>query len=165
MPIDRTNYALQWYKYGLENNKDFISRFMMRWVAFNWMYCQCGNKSERQNIKSFCWKRENQEKLELYDPFETDAIEIFKKQAVWSKGGQASDDDPEELWKSIRDGRGNSTKRAIDLLLIIYQVRCNLFHGSKSPDDDRDMALVEASAEIMGEYLKRLLSDYYYFYR
>lgn len=163
MPIDRTINALKWYQYGIEHDKDFISKFMMHWIAFNWMYSDCGNDSERQNIKSFCWRKDNRKKLELYDPFETDAIEVFKEGPVLNVGGEESNDDPDELWKSIANGRNNSTQRAIDLLLTIYQVRCNLFHGSKSPNDDRDLKLVEASAEIMHEYLKRLLSDNYYF--
>lgn len=165
MLIDRTNHALRWYKYGLEHDEDFISKFMMHWIAFNWLYSTCGNKSERQNIKDYCKRADTKRKLALYDPFETDEIEVFKQGPVLRMGGPESGDDPEDLWESICHGRNNSTQRATDLLLTIYQVRCNLFHGSKSPDDSRDLALVEASAEIMYEYLKRLLSDNYYFNR
>jgi hypothetical protein len=32
---------------------------------------------------------------------------------------------------------------------ILYQVRCNLFHGSKDPDNSRDRMLVRASLGIL----------------
>jgi len=76
---------------------------------------------------------------------------------VFLVGGIQSADDPAKLFKSVRDGRGNTVERATDLLLSVYQARCNLFHGG-SPDDERDLRLVESSAEIMNGYLRALLS-------
>lgn len=41
------------------------------------------------------------------------------------------------------------------LLRTIYQVRCNLFHGSKSPDDQRDQELVETCNTILRQFITR----------
>ena len=159
MRLERKEYALKWYNYGLANNVDYISRFMMHWIAFNWMYSDSSGRSERERIKNFC--KRNRRQLSLYDPFDTDEIQVFKKEPVYNVGGADSNDDPEELFKVIRDGRGNTVERATCLLLSVYQVRCNLFHGGKSPDDKRDLKLVESSAEIMNGYLEKLLSGFY----
>lgn len=54
---------------------------------------------------------------------------------------------------------GDPEERMVSLILTIYQVRCNLFHGSKTPSgprETRDSELIESSAEIMEEYLLRL---------
>lgn len=158
MQLERKEYALKWYEYGLDNNLDYISRFMMHWIAFNWMYCESSGGSERKCIKVFCQR--NKEKLLLYDPFDTDEVQVFKEGPVYRTGGAPSNDDPEELHKDIRDGRGNTLERATSLLLSVYQVRCNLFHGGKSPDNRRDLKLVESSAEIMNGYLRVLLSGF-----
>ena len=96
----------------------------------------------------------------LYDPFDTDEVQVFKEGPVYRVRGAQSNDDPEELYKDIREGRGNTPERATSLLLSVYQVRCNLFHGGKSPDNKRDLKLVESSAEIMNGYLRVLLSGF-----
>jgi hypothetical protein len=36
-----------------------------------------------------------------------------------------------------------------ELFAVIYQIRCNLEHGQKSPTDDRDVRLCECSAPIV----------------
>lgn len=45
------------------------------------------------------------------------------------------------------------------LLITIYQVRCNLFHGSKSLHNPRDLELVRSSSIILEGYLKAYLID------
>jgi hypothetical protein len=122
------------------------------------MYCESSGSSERERIKAFC--KQNSQKPLLYDPFDTDEVQVFKEGPVYRVRGAQSNDDPEELCKVIRESRGNTPERATSLLLSVYQVRCNLFHGGKSPDNRRDLKLVESSAEIMGGYLRVLLSGF-----
>ena len=45
------------------------------------------------------------------------------------------------------------------LLMTLYQVRCNLFHGSKSLRVERDRELVRASANILEKYMEALVTD------
>lgn len=44
------------------------------------------------------------------------------------------------------------------LIMTIYQVRCNLFHGSKKPLEDRDQKLVYESSVIMEKVLRVIFS-------
>ncbi len=147
--IHDKNNALDWYKFGLERNDDFFSRFIMHWIAFNWLYAECDEESERSNIRAFC--RYNAEKLRRFDAFSTDAINIFLEGPVIdAKTGQH----PYHEKQYQRLKKDNSIT---DLFLTMYQVRCNLFHGSKSIHSERDISLVRASAEILEGYLKALL--------
>lgn len=40
-----------------------------------------------------------------------------------------------------------------DLLRTIYQVRCNLFHGEKSPENGRDLDLVVAADQVLASFI------------
>ena len=44
-------------------------------------------------------------------------------------------------------------KRTEALFLLIYQIRCNLFHGKKSPEEKRDFDLVVEAAYLMENYM------------
>jgi hypothetical protein len=43
----------------------------------------------------------------------------------------------------------DSTTRLEELFMVIYQVRCNLEHGQKSPSRERDLLLCECAAPIV----------------
>ena len=45
-------------------------------------------------------------------------------------------------------------KRIEALFMMIYTVRCNLFHGSKEASNPRDVRLVQRSGEILEIYLE-----------
>ena len=66
-------------------------------------------------------------------------------------------------------GNGRDTRRSMEaftssvdpvvklneLFMIIYQIRCNLEHGDKSPTEDRDLALCRASAPFVAAVIAR----------
>lgn len=146
-------YALEWYNYGLEKGDDKIVKFMMHWIAFNWLYSECRQESDDKNIEEFC--KRNFDKLSRYDAFGTGAFLVFADGPV-----------RDEAHGYSREGRyrrmmnGTDLEGVTNLLLTIYQVRCNLFHGSKSLYIERDIELVHSSATIMEGYLKALLIDH-----
>lgn len=149
---DERNIALEWYEYGLANNDDFFIKFMMHWLAFNWLYSQCGKLSERHNILAFC--RKNMGVLSTFDAFNTDEIKIFEQEPVRNeKTAQVG------FYQEKRfDGVNN--KDIESLIMTLYQVRYNLFHGSKSLRIERDIDLVRASSVILEGYLSALLKKY-----
>ena len=60
-----------------------------------------------------------------------------------------------QRYEKLKNAQG--VERLESLFLTIYQVRCNLFHGSKSLHIDRDIQLVRAASIILENYLKALL--------
>ena len=46
-----------------------------------------------------------------------------------------------------------------DVLDAIYQIRCNLFHGRKSPSSLRDARLVQSACRIIVHLVNSLLAD------
>ena len=174
------NYAIEWYGYGLDENNEFVIKFMMHWIAFNWLYNGCGKGPERDRIIGFCLETENYERLSRYNPFDTTEFEVFSEKAVRRvermQDTQSADSKDQEQdakpARRARRGRPNNDDlvyrnlleatgkiRVTNLLLAIYRVRCNLFHGSKSLQDERDLQLVYSSAVIMEGYMKASLRD------
>ena len=146
------NYALDWYRYGLEKGDDFFVKFMMHWIAFNWLYSEYYDRDESQKIEIFC--EANYYKLSRYNPFDTDAFQIFLEKPIHDiiRGREYT-----IIYESLK--KDNGLKRVKSLFCTMYHIRCNLFHGSKSFMLERDRRLVSASAEILEVYLKALLTE------
>lgn len=145
-------YALEWYGYGLKKGNDWVIKFMMHWIAFNWLYGQCEQGDEVANIREFCRKKVDD--LARYDAFKDEAFREFKKRPITGmKNGKEITYDG--IYRNL--SRGSDLNRITNLLLSIYQVRCNLFHGSKSLRIEHDRELVHSSAIILEGYLKELL--------
>lgn len=144
--ICNRNIAKEWYQRGLKYQDDDFTRFMMYWIAFNWLYGESGKESERAKIRQFY--RDHREKFYNYDPFLDPDIDVFMEGPIYS---DKSDKDTTDDFTGIKNGK------AVHLLLSIYQVRCNLFHGSKQLRVERDQKLVKASANILERYLEYLV--------
>lgn len=170
--------ALAWYEYALRTGDDSVAKFMMNWIAFNFMYGEYRKKddrgvwnTERERISLLCHSRFRD--LNRYNPFVEDreAIETLIELPVlkgrrfpeWRGGPRLPYDSarkphemtPAELWGVASLGDG--PRRVECLLLTLYQVRCNLFHGSKDPTYIRDLELVESAGIVLEGYIKALL--------
>lgn len=154
--MSEKNYALEWYKYGLEKNDDAIVKFMMHWIAFNWLYSAYRHSSrtlESEAIKTFC--EERYDELSKFDAFKSPAIAIFLEKPVHDVfKGRVTADGTERYYSLVYD---SGLEKLTSLILTIYHVRCNLFHGSKSLVIDRDVDLVRASSIILEGYLRAAL--------
>ena len=156
--MQMNNYALEWYNYGLQRGDDAIVKFMMHWIAFNWLYGEYKygrEMNETQAIREFC--RYHYKKLSRYNAFKTKEINIFMEGPVMSiASGMMTDEGTRDYKKVVR---GEGLERITALLLTIYRVRCNLFHGSKSLMIQRDRDLVHAASVLLEGYLKAVLAE------
>lgn len=150
------DYALEWYRYGLEKNDDAIVKFMMHWIAFNWLYSEYRLNSrthESDAIKAYC--ENNYDRLSQFDAFASPAIDIFLDRPVRDILNGRVTAEGTDRYRSLIYGSG--LERVTSLILTIYHVRCNLFHGSKSLKINRDVELVRASSIIIEGYLRVVL--------
>ena len=130
------NYALEWYTYGLQNKDDAILKFMTHWIAFNWLYSECRRSSmtpEAEAIKKYC--EDNYRDLSRFKAFNSPAIAVFQECAVKDIFKGRVTDDGERRYRSLIYDSG--LEQLTSLILTIYHVRCNLFHGSKSLKNPR----------------------------
>lgn len=146
------NTPLEWYYFGLKHKSDNIIKFMTHWFAFNWLYDEMSGRTERDRIIKFCEEKMNI--LAKYDAFSDEAISVFLEYPVKSE--------KHHMYKYANE-RFNAVKnKSISALFeTMYMVRCNLFHGSKSMRNSRDVKLVESSAVILEGYLNVYLKYLY----
>ncbi len=157
-----------WYNYGIENSNPFFVKFMALWIAFNQIYRQFPGEvedkkgkhhDERQQIKE-CLKHDRENKLltkELFDKiFYSPFIEVFmhKSVKVFDRQKRDFNDDKFKNHDTVRDKNEEWGNRIEALFMMIYTVRCNLFHGSKKTSEPRDVKLVQYSGEILEMYLE-----------
>lgn len=136
-----------------ERALDDGDRFISLWIAFNgWMKGEFGERgSDRALINEV---KKNQTFKDTFIKVKNDSVEFHQnldELSNYSVLDMRYMDDPSKYKKY--DGSFQS------LFEVIYQVRCNLFHGRKDVDDDRkDFELVSLSYNILlplfKEYLK-----------
>ena len=140
--------AEEWYRYykSLDQEASIYLRFMVAWMAFNYLYNEVDKNTEAKQIECFVCK--HKDILMGFDAFNSPWIEPFKTQI---RSRRLNESQTKQNAKKVQEG---SIRH---LLLSIYTVRCNLFHGNKSPNEDRDCELVEAAWHILDGYLNTLL--------
>ncbi len=135
--------AKEWLYRGKKEN-DTLYRFICFHIAFNSLYDQETKKYEYHRVSSFIKKYIKRNPL--YDP------SFLKKSEEWSTDV-----------KNVRDSNvksyiRNESNPKIKLFMSIYQIRCNLFHGSKSMYYKRNVGLIQDSANILEDLLTRIIT-------
>ncbi|MBP5575753.1 MAG: hypothetical protein J6X67_03200 [Treponema sp.] len=152
-------FLIEWISRGeiSSSNEEYsqITTFFCYFVAFNYLFNtfsynvyrdkDCGEKGQIKRFIEFCSGDGKRfiTKLEAFNPFPllSPDAEIFTyvKNMRYCKNSNKQDFNP--------------SKNVIDLFLNIYQVRCNLFHGSKAMETSRDKNLVKESNIVLKNLL------------
>lgn len=149
--IDKELNPREWYLRGKaaessDPETGFIIKFIFHWIAFNMMYEMYGgvDNSTRYKIKEMY--RMNSSAFDRYDAFSDPAIAIFMEKPVYGAGEQSKDD-----FEKVKHNN------ALALLYTIYRVRNNLFLGSKTMRDPRNIELVRCASIILEKYMHNLI--------
>jgi len=139
-----------------ERKRVFIDdgdRFISLWVAFNgWMRGRFPtDRDDRSQIRSI---KTMQDFKEVFDKFKTEDAD-FKKCLEELRTLSVVDmrfrNNREDIY--IYDGT------FVSLIEVIYQIRCNLFHGRKNIDEDKkDIELVSLAYRILLPLFKSYLA-------
>jgi len=121
-------------------------RFMTAWIALNALYASrhLTVKSERRQVHAFAREPDavmrHRSLLQANEEYRQ-SVACIKAPGVFNYRKQ----------KRLQIG---DDLNLVDVLNCTYQVRCNLFHGDKFPDDESDKRLVEAAFKITSEIVK-----------
>lgn len=152
-----------------------FSSFVNLWMGFNgWMECVTDASTDAEMITALANHlrlTETYSELMRNEPDFREKVEIFATmwpvlnvRDVRRKLGRAafSRYSREELMVEVlrqgvkfqpHDWAAGNTPTWPQLLRTIYAIRCNLFHGSKSPENFRDHQLVVASDRILRMFI------------
>ena len=142
--MNENQFIIDWKQKGdKETNETY--RFFCYFIAFNWFYNKYEGKEEYTRIKN-CIQNYviNNDK---YNPI------VFLKSNEWKR--LVCDSRSGIIKKYILE----EENQVIRLFLSIYQIRCNLFHGSKWMCSKRDTQLVKESADVLQDFLQRQIFE------
>ena len=127
--------------------------FLRLWAAFNCLYGEEANGNERERVMQVVRRYLDNPRAEtLIVQTSAAALEIIET-PPGDMRKDASDprfrEQTERCAAAYRDHIKPANERLAGLLGVIYQVRCNLLHGDKDPDDVRDMNLVRNSSAVL----------------
>lgn len=137
--------AREWLERG-NQEPDSINAFMDFWRGFNNLFLPNGNGSERDKIKSFL--RQSIPEAEAEEILQTHDSEVayLLSQPVIDMRGNGRDT---ALNIKAFNAAADSLTKLQELFMIIYQVRCNLEHGQKSPNRNRDVQLCRSASPLV----------------
>lgn len=139
--IDRViSISSRWFEKG-EKEENSFDKFISYWISFNCFYATMTNtKGDRKALENLI------ESINLHSYYDSAFISKHEKELSEMKS-----------LKEIKDNREGSNKFSVisdafkfeEIIWALYQVRNNLFHGSKLDNDSRDKDVVEKSVPVL----------------
>lgn len=179
--------AREWFDRG-RRESDAVFAFISYWITFNQLYNygRADEGTDRDRIRDFI--RQHADAFITCLDFDADYLDVFMESPVmagsvrapeldWSYGsvGMLTD----KLYDAVGsesyihkkcgdivrnhikliDDDIDPLKRIMILFDYIYQVRCNLFHGHKTPSPERNWRLIDSSAQVLEVCLPELMKE------
>lgn len=143
--------AREWLERGNQMG-DPIDAFSSYWRGFNNLFSSVGQGRERDRIKRYIGENISSEQAQEVLDNNTAQIDYLLSQPVIDMRGNGKD--TAQNIEAYHGAADNKTKLS-ELFMVIYQVRCNLEHGQKSPSRDRDVRLCASAAPIVSYVVER----------
>jgi hypothetical protein len=141
-----------------EKERDDYDRFVALWIAFNALYSEFLETSERQAIGKFiCRTVSGPDDGTIKHIVERTDAQFFRDRIIRDvrRGARDTMEHATILGARYRTPR----HRLKALLMILYQVRCNLFHGDKTYGRDSDNEVVANAAKALMQVLRAYLNQ------
>lgn len=157
--MDYTNFIKEWLKRA-EREEDFATidkadKFISLWIAFNgWMKKEFG-----ENLRDGVLIEKVKEKEEMKETFNELKVNDNRFSSYLDSLGRyrvvnMKNPKNKELWESY-DGTFDK------LIAVLYQIRCNLFHGRKLiKENEIDRQLVHLAFDILHPLFKKYLENH-----
>ena len=141
--------ALEWYDAGTKAI-DPIEKFTNFWRGFNYLFFRECGRDERRKIRSFLGRMLDETAAQKLLALHETQIDYLLSQPVVDMRGNGKD-----TRKNIDafNSATSSMRKVEESFMVIYQVRCNLEHGQKSPSSARDVRLCECAAPIVAQVI------------
>lgn len=128
-----------------------IEAFTDFWRAFNNLYSTSPGADELARIRAFLMANVPPIAAATMLSFHREQMDYLLSQPVIDMRGNGRN--TEAAIAAFRAG-GNHQENLRELFAIIYQVRCNLQHGQKSPTVERDLRLCDCSAPFIAAVIE-----------
>lgn len=137
--------AREWLDRGRQT-ADPIDAFTSFWRAFNNLFSAVGNGQERGKIKLFLSQQLSEvQAKEILQNNPAEVLYLLSQPVIDMRGNGKDTTQNIQAFSSAVD----SLAKLQELFMVIYQVRCNLEHGEKSPKTVRDIKLCQSAAPLV----------------
>ncbi|MBX9597357.1 MAG: hypothetical protein K2X04_02135 [Burkholderiales bacterium] len=135
-----------WYERAKVED-DYTNKFISLWISFNAFYNSYGddNDKEFKRIENSCEKLKD-DFLELPN-LPGSCFKCFQ-QYILDKP-----DNPGSIQGKFRKVYYSDVSCLSEYLRVLYQIRCNLFHGNKINDNEQDKKLIELAYRTLFQFL------------
>jgi hypothetical protein len=127
--------------------------FCIHWIAFNALYGEEPDNLERSRVMSaisrFLSKQQAKGVLQSSEEAMQRIIQTPPGDMRLHPGDATFRKATRKYKRIYDDSQQDPISRVAAAGAILYQVRCNLIHGSKNPDDQRDKMLVAESLRVL----------------
>jgi hypothetical protein len=143
--------AQEWLERGIRET-DPIHAFSDFWRGFNNLFFSAAKGQERDKIRAFLAQRVSEEEAKAMLGKYSAEIDYLISQSVIDMRGNGRDtaDNIHAFMVSP-----TSLGKVEEVFMIIYQVRCNLEHGQKSPSRERDIQLCQSASPLVAHVIER----------
>ena len=145
---ERIKTLIGWWRLKGEQESDPFVKFFFFYVCFDaWITAESSKDADRDKLRWFlstnnCLK---ESRLDFWGSSQTQSLLQNLKKCS-----------PIEDMRPNHRGQYRELRNINNLdevVYFIYQVRCNLFHGSKSPMNSRDTELVDLSGRLLEKWI------------
>ena len=139
-----------------ESSQDEFDRFMALWIAMNALYSEHQTESERRAISDFVFSNGYRlSEPQIRSILDHPGARYFETRVVRDVRGTGSD--TAEDAAVLKNTRRPPKPRLKALMMILYQVRCNLFHGNKTFGRESDTKVISNASGVLECIVKAYL--------
>ena len=145
----------KWYD---RSRLDYFDQYINLFIAYNaWFKKVTEVSKDREAItalksRSGIWQQYIRgETMQNLTPYMSEIVELTDQRPLQNLTHNGSVD---PHWNGVVE----NTHDWESLIEYWYRVRCNLFHGEKSPEEDRESKIVELAYKSLNEFMSEIIS-------
>lgn len=143
--------AREWLDRGNQET-DPIDAFASYWRGFNTLFFGAAEGPEREKIKA-CLSQGISERdaEEILHAYKSEIAFLLERPVIdMRQNGRDSEPNIQAFGTATA-----SLVKLQEVFMVIYQVRCNLEHGQKSPSNGRDIQLCQHASRLVADIVSR----------
>ena len=143
--------AREWLERGRQSREpiDALSNF---WRGLNNLFAAFQGDTERDKIRTFLAAKVSSDQAQsILNGYPAEVEYLLSQPVIDMRGNSRDTSHNIQAFRTAAD----AGERLRELFMVIYQVRCNLEHGQKSPSNHRDVKLCRCASPIVGDVVHR----------
>jgi hypothetical protein len=149
--------ALRWFRKGSDEMAS-LDRLVAYWIAFNSLYEDPNIKEEQAAIKSYIQKNADPSLAQRFIANHEQTLLCLSSTQIELGRGTKKRTISQELADLLKVAARDYIAILKTMMLTIYAIRNNLFHGAYDPDSGRTLEIIEWAEFLLARLLRELIA-------